>query len=135
MASTMEPLRRDPFSNDQGSYTPKISKHVPMLGTVSGVEEGDPMDMSQSSGVPVNPPTSSPEGDHAGDMLHSGSGELQVPNTNGTSMPAGAAATQPKIVQTAFIHKLYKYVKCTETMRNFVTDMTTACSKIKASNI
>ncbi|KAF1826788.1 uncharacterized protein K489DRAFT_303791, partial [Dissoconium aciculare CBS 342.82] len=103
--------RRDPFSNEQGGYTPKMSKHLPMLGTVSGVEEGDPMDMSQSSGIPVNPPTSSPEGDHAGDMLHSGPGELQVPHTNGTSMPAGAAATQPKIVQTAFIHKLYNMLE------------------------
>jgi hypothetical protein len=130
----MEPLRRDPFSNEQGGYTPKMSKHLPMLGTVSGVEEGDPMDMSQSSGIPVNPPTSSPEGDHAGDMLHSGPGELQVPHTNGTSMPAGAAATQPKIVQTAFIHKLYKYVNRPEAIRNLVTNMTVACSKIKASN-
>jgi hypothetical protein len=109
MASTMEPMRRDPFANDQGAYTPSMSKHIPMLGPVSHVEEGDPMDISRSSAAPVNPPTSSPEGDHTGDISHSGQGELQVPHTNGTSMPAGAASTQPKIVQTAFIHKLYKY--------------------------
>jgi hypothetical protein len=115
MASTMEPMRRDPFANDQGSYTPNMSKHATVLGPVSIVEEGDPMDMSRSSAAPGNPPTSSPEGDHAGDASHSGQGELQIPNTNGTSMPAGAASTQPKIVQTAFIHKLYKYARFTET--------------------
>jgi hypothetical protein len=110
----MEPMRRDPFANDQGGYASNMPKHVPMLGPVSGSEEGDPMDVSRSSAASGNPPTSSPEGDHAADMSQSGPGELQVPHTNGTSMPAGAAATQPKIVQTAFIHKLYKYVHYTE---------------------
>jgi len=55
--------------------------------------------------------TSSPELDHApgqngtyGDASHLPNG----PTTNGLSAAAATSSQQPKVVQTAFIHKLYK---------------------------
>lgn len=71
----------------------------------------------------VTPPTtamgppghgnSSPELEHStgqngnyGDLSHLHNG----PATNGLSAAAATSSQQPKVVQTAFIHKLYKYV-------------------------
>lgn len=54
---------------------------------------------------------SSPDGDRAGAVSTNGSGDAANPNSNGPNQTVGAAAAaqQPKVVQTAFIHKLYKY--------------------------
>jgi hypothetical protein len=69
------------------------------------------MDTSQSQGSSMGPPTlSSPNGDRA-EQTPPGQGEQQQQSVNGgSSQPVGAAAAaqQPKVVQTAFIHKLYK---------------------------
>jgi hypothetical protein len=56
---------------------------------------------------------SGPAGDRnsANQELHTnGDLEGKLPNGNGNPAPVGAAAAaqQPKVVQTAFIHKLYK---------------------------
>lgn len=69
---------------------------------------------STSTATATAPPAqSSPEGDQAGPSNTNGS--TDAGNSNSSSAPSqtiGAAATaqQPKVVQTAFIHKLYKYV-------------------------
>lgn len=49
---------------------------------------------------------------HAQSQLANGDSESNALNGNGSSAPAvgaAAAAQQPKVVQTAFIHKLYKW--------------------------
>lgn len=76
------------------------------------------MDVSHSSTGSMAPPTlSSPpvdrpaedsQGTH-NDQQQSQNNQQNAP-TNGGNQPVGAAAAaqQPKVVQTAFIHKLYK---------------------------
>lgn len=68
------------------------------------------MDVSQPQASPMGPPTSSPAGDRSGEQQQAQN--EQQSTQNGATQPTGAAAAaqQPKIVQTAFIHKLYKYV-------------------------
>lgn len=72
------------------------------------------MDVTTSTSVTMGPPVhSSPEMDtqgpssngNCGDVLHGQNGIT----TNGMSAAAATSAQQPKVVQTAFIHKLYKY--------------------------
>ena len=73
---------------------------------------GESMDVmppiTSSMGRPIH---SSPEmeqggiaNENFGDSTHAGPG----PNTNGLSAAAATSSQQPKVVQTAFIHKLYK---------------------------
>jgi hypothetical protein len=68
------------------------------------------MDITPSTIPSMGPPVlSSPVGDRNG--VNQISGGESDPATNGNSVPAigaAAAAQQPKVVQTAFIHKLYK---------------------------
>lgn len=57
---------------------------------------------------------SSPEnGEHGGMNNTNGSSETGNSNSAAPNQTIGAAAAaqQPKVVQTAFIHKLYKYVE------------------------
>ncbi|RMJ20865.1 Flocculation suppression protein [Aspergillus sp. HF37] len=99
----------------KGSFPPsadggpgRTRRNLPVLSS-SGQSSSEPMDVTPpASTASAQPPAhSSPDSDRA--------------NTNGTSEPtipnnapnqvvgAAAAAQQPKVVQTAFIHKLYKY--------------------------
>ena len=51
---------------------------------------------------------------HTQSLAQSTNGDLGNTSPNGTlasAVGAAAAAQQPKVVQTAFIHKLYKWVK------------------------
>jgi hypothetical protein len=78
------------------------------------------MDITPSTVPSMGPPVlSSPVGDRNG-TSQTTNGDSDVPSaTNGASTPAvgaAAAAQQPKVVQTAFIHKLYKWV-CTAFVR------------------
>lgn len=110
MASVEEPLGRSPFLATSTGYNPHTAKTtIPILPSAAApsIHPGDPMDTSQNSAM--GPPImSSPNGDRAVEQ------QLQMdsqPSTNGGSgQPLGAAAVaqQPKVVQTAFIHKLYK---------------------------
>lgn len=110
MASVGPALRRDPFASDsRGFGSPKAKKNIPILPSTLVGSGGDPMEVSQPQVSPMGPPTSSPTaGERAGEQQQAHS---ETPSTNGGSQPAvgaAAAAQQPKIVQTAFIHKLYK---------------------------
>ena len=74
---------------------------------------GDPMDIvtpTHSSAPPST--TKSPDADANGMNDRSGTASQNDRSADGFIMPAPAAAApavhQPKIVQTAFIHKLYK---------------------------
>lgn len=112
MASLGAPLRRDPFGSESRNYSPSSAKTTPTHLSAPGQSSGDAMDVSQSQASPMGPPTSSPGGgDRSGQQQQQGENDQQS-TSNGGSQPTGAAAAaqQPKIVQTAFIHKLYKYV-------------------------
>lgn len=72
------------------------------------------MEVNTQTQSSMGPPLSSPNGDRTQDQQQQGgqSTEQHAPTNGGPSHPVGAAAAaqQPKVVQTAFIHKLYKYV-------------------------
>lgn len=73
---------------------------------------GDPMDTTASTSAAMGPPAlSSPEVEQTGGLIGGSAGALDPmnPSQAGPGAALGAAA-QPKVVQTAFIHKLYKYV-------------------------
>lgn len=92
-------------------HTPKIQMSAP---------PDDPMDITTPTDSTARPSASkSPEEDANGadDGLNGGyttqpESQAQAQNNSSMTMPAPAAAAaavhQPKIVQTAFIHKLYK---------------------------
>jgi hypothetical protein len=82
--------------------------------TFAGVPDGRTRNLpvlssSGHSGMDITPP--SPAGAHGSPddrAMNNGDGNsLNPPNP---AIGAAAAAQQPKVVQTAFIHKLYKYV-------------------------
>jgi hypothetical protein len=112
MASVGPVLRTDPFGSDPRSRgSPGAKKNVHILSSAIG-SGGDPMDMSQAQVSPMGPPTSSPTGGERGGEQQQQAHNDTTATANGGSQqqPVGAAAAaqQPKIVQTAFIHKLYK---------------------------
>ncbi len=63
----------------------------------------------------VRPVHSTPDNDRTGaNSVTASNGSPEAGNSNnhatqGQAIGAAAAAQQPKVVQTAFIHKLYKY--------------------------
>lgn len=111
MATVGEPLGRSPFAASSSNYNPHIAKSIPILpsSAAASIHSSDPMDTSPNN-APMGPPMmSSPNGERMNEQH--GQGEQQQPTTNGGStqpISAAAAAQQPKVVQTAFIHKLYK---------------------------
>lgn len=127
MASVGEPLRRSPFALEHRSYEPPSTRAPPILSsaTAPGPRYGDPMDTSHPPQTTMGPPMLSQNAERQADHpqaeqhqhQHQGMG-MGVINGQvaGQSQPVGAAAAaqQPKVVQTAFIHKLYKSVE-----RNF----------------
>lgn len=112
-----ERARGSPFSSD--SDPRQTSRTVPLrqppIVTTSPPSPGDPMDVTTPTAA-MGPPTrtsedSEPNGinDHmgAGDQPSSGS----LAGGPNAAAAAAAGAQQPKVVQTAFIHKLYKYAQ------------------------
>ena len=68
------------------------------------------MDINPIQPAPMGPPLhGSPEGETGAGMVNGGSHEI-VQGAAGHVLSAAAATSsqQPKVVQTAFIHKLYK---------------------------
>ena len=97
---------RDPFAVDASQgLNSGLSKQLPILSTLMAGRP-DPMDLSQSQSTPMAPPVNSPQDDRPSDGP--AGADLQA-SLNGSALPVGAAAAaqQPKVVQTAFIHKLY----------------------------
>lgn len=118
----------------------------------------DPMDVSTSSATmaaPAPPARSSPDSDRAtgggaggaaaaSAAAGSGANGESGSSNNGPNQAIGAAAAaqQPKVVQTAFIHKLYKYARLLllldykekRKMREMMLTRT-VCWRIPVSNI
>ena len=114
MESTDERAQRSPFLSDPDSGHSNARtvpiRQTPILHTPVPPPE-DPMDVTPSSATMMAPPArTSPDSEANGlhDQTMMGdqpsSGSLAGPN----AAAAAAAGGQPKVVQTAFIHKLYK---------------------------
>ncbi|KAL0265239.1 Flocculation suppression protein [Diplodia seriata] len=74
----------------------------------NGGNQSEPDNSSQSSNQqPSSAPTSNATPAAANTTTNGNT------SSNGPGIGAAAAAQQPKVVQTAFIHKLYKYVNQT----------------------
>lgn len=86
---------RGPFSvsGDRQRNIPVLNSSVP----TADANRGDPMEVT----------TAAPDGDSS---MHNANGDNQshLNPSGGQTIGAAAAAQQPKVVQTAFIHKLYK---------------------------
>ena len=97
------------------------STNTPIIKTSAASPRGDPMDIS----TPTTDKRPHGNGIDSSDRYNNsssgeystGSAHSHTPTSSSTSMPApapvaaAAALHQPKIVQTAFIHKLYKYAQ------------------------
>ncbi|KAI9820217.1 MAG: hypothetical protein M1827_005839 [Pycnora praestabilis] len=126
-------------------------KNIPILpsSTVSSETlHGDPMEVTTPPSATMGPPmNSSPDIDHAGPshIGGSGSGDSGHMNNAGTGpmlgTSAAAATQQPKVVQTAFIHKLYNMledpniqhlISWSSSAESFVMSPSTEFSKVLA---
>lgn len=113
MASTA----RSPFLADSHQNR---HDNVPILplsskpgGAPSDVHHEDPMDLTPPAAPSMGPPNSSPEMDHTGGLVNGAYGEASLNGSaaNGLSAAAATSSQQPKVVQTAFIHKLYNMLE------------------------
>ncbi|KAF2663714.1 hypothetical protein BT63DRAFT_110374 [Microthyrium microscopicum] len=121
--ATTESMPRSAFPTDHIS---PHQKSIPILSSTSAsprvqlpstISEPDPMDITPTNNMSMPPPTSSPPNERHSDK--STNSDEGIPTTNGNmnghqmtvSVGAAAAAQQPKVVQTAFIHKLYNMLE------------------------
>lgn len=126
MATTIDSAPRNQLGSDRedimGARTIPIINQPPppIIKTTAPPDAGDPMDITTPTKESAPRGSSKSPGDEGGKDSTNGFGggsgsNEQSSNSNssaGNSMPAPAVAAaavhQPKIVQTAFIHKLYK---------------------------
>ncbi|KAF2280204.1 uncharacterized protein EI97DRAFT_114657 [Westerdykella ornata] len=120
MASAAE-LRPSPFQLDPPHHQ-TLHKSIPILPSSSTSSKATPprdmMDTTPSSVPSMGPPlltTTAPERIGAGQQTNGDNKDKDTGSaSNGASIPplgAAAAAQQPKVVQTAFIHKLYNMLE------------------------
>ncbi|KAK9414625.1 hypothetical protein SUNI508_11063 [Seiridium unicorne] len=122
MATAIESASRSPLGNDtahemMGARTVPIitsTTPTPTIKTSAPSPRGEPMDLTTpTDSSAAGSSSKSPDGDGS-DQNHASSGEQHL-TSNATTMPApaiaAAAVHQPKIVQTAFIHKLYNMLE------------------------
>ncbi|CAG8983577.1 hypothetical protein HYALB_00004596 [Hymenoscyphus albidus] len=122
MNITDERVQRGPFTSD-ASAAHRDPRTIPIIQTplvqTSVQSPGDPMEVTPPSSAMMAPPArTSPENDtngvqeqqhqHMGMNDQPSSGSLAGPNA---AAAAAAGAQQPKVVQTAFIHKLYNMLE------------------------
>ncbi|EON65377.1 hypothetical protein W97_04615 [Coniosporium apollinis CBS 100218] len=145
MASMADP-GRSPFSTD--AHGTGLYKSIPILPSSSTgsslTPPRDPMDVTPSGSTVMGPPLlSSPGADRNGGAHIPGCESEPVTNGNGgPAIGAAAAAQQPKVVQTAFIHKLYNMledqsiqhlISWSSTNESFVMSPSSEFSKVLAS--
>ena len=114
MSEHDESVRKSPFvvDADMESSTRTVPILTPTIQT-SAPSPGDPMDVTSPAMAAMGPPSrSSPEPEANGTHDHSLDEQGHAPSMLGpnAAVAAQAGSQQPKVVQTAFIHKLYKYV-------------------------
>ncbi|CAO1598463.1 Flocculation suppression protein [Xanthoria calcicola] len=110
---------QSPFMADSHQHRHGTVPILPSSRTGGGhpaeTSNGEPMDLTPPASTTMGPPNSSPELDHSGgpvngmygDALHGHGGA----GLNGLSAAAATSSQQPKVVQTAFIHKLYNMLE------------------------
>lgn len=107
---------RSPFAGDPQQNL--ANRNVPILpsSTRQSDNAGEPIDLTPPASASMGPPghiNSSPEDDHGGPLSNGNYGDATHTHNgthgNGLSAAAATSSQQPKVVQTAFIHKLYKY--------------------------
>lgn len=108
-----EGAARSPFSGESHyNGGPRIIPILPSSTTIQEPPHPDRMEVTPPTSAPMGPPmNSSPDMDQAGVSNHAVHTEgAHLPNGSANALSAAAAASsqQPKVVQTAFIHKLYK---------------------------
>ncbi|MCJ1472760.1 hypothetical protein MMC13_001409 [Lambiella insularis] len=110
-------MARSPFPGDSGHYGGQ--RHIPILPsstTSTNFSQSDVMDVTSPASTVMGPPVnSSPEMEHEGsnNMTNHGESAPTANGVNGGNLSASAVASsqQPKVVQTAFIHKLYNMLE------------------------
>lgn len=129
-------MGRSPFSGDpqqNGGH-----RNVPILpSSIKPVEptNEEPMDITPTVSAVMGPPGhGSPEMDTAAPLGNGNYAEtthMQNGTTgNGMSAAAATSSQQPKVVQTAFIHKLYKSMTHDFT-HSLIADANTVCWKTR----
>ena len=121
------------------SFRPPTTRTLPILSSSSANanrSSPDKMDVSQPPQVaPMGPPQSSPNGERQSEQNQAEhQGQNGQNGASGQLVGAAAAAQQPKVVQTAFIHKLYKSVSRLITFNAAKADLTTVCWRIRPSS-
>jgi hypothetical protein len=113
MATATESPQRHILSTD-GPADQLLTRIVPIPTPkiqMSAPSPGEPMEITTPTSTSVTAPSKSPEPEVNGDRSKNSS-PTEPSSTDSMTMPAppaaAAAVHQPKIVQTAFIHKLYK---------------------------
>ncbi|RDI88663.1 hypothetical protein Vi05172_g1035 [Venturia inaequalis] len=146
MATTTESLHRGPFDTGSDHYATSRHKSIPIHPSSSAsphMSSTEPMDVAPAAPTAtMGPPLlNSPVAER---QTSNGSSEPTI-TLNGSSTPAvgaAAAAQQPKVVQTAFIHKLYNMLEDTSiahliswsnTNESFVMSPSTEFSKVLSS--
>lgn len=121
MASVAE-ARRSPFAPDL--HNANLHKSIPILPSSSSTlaPPRDPMDITPTPPSTMGPPalncasferngtasSQSQSQSQSHSQTANGDSGNTSPNGSAPAVGAAAAAQQPKVVQTAFIHKLYK---------------------------
>ena len=125
-----------PASGDlQQNGASKVTQVVSTSPESASPLQGDPMDITPTATNSMGPPVnSSPEVDpHTIIPNGTSSDNSDTPtNQQGNSLTAAAAtsSSQPKMVNTAFIHKLYKYGRIILWTKRG-TDVGVACWRIQ----
>lgn len=115
-------MNGDRYQHHAEHQRPNFEKPIPIISSPSLAHKtpqppprnDDAMDVSPAGPAPMGPPPllTSTSSKSASSTATAGAGAGgNEPAVNGSSAPptgAAAATQQPKVVQTAFIHKLYK---------------------------
>ena len=130
-------MGRSPFQGDpqqNGGH-----RNIPILPSTTKSNEnihGDPMELTPPTSAMGPPVHSSPEMDHQGGpngTYGDGSHGHNGPAANGLSAAAATSSQQHKVVQTAFIHKLYKLVNVAVPLSFHELTVEIVCSRTPAS--
>jgi hypothetical protein len=112
MDPTVERAQRSPFLSDPdpGQTARTVPILQPPILQTSAPSPTDPMEVTPPATATMGPPTRTSEendtnGTHENMGMGDHTGSLAGPNA---AAAAATGAQQPKVVQTAFIHKLYK---------------------------
>ncbi|PKX93266.1 HSF-type DNA-binding domain protein [Aspergillus novofumigatus IBT 16806] len=151
MSNLADPPSRNTFTAGSADAPGKTRKLTVLPSSIpsSAQSTGDSMEVTPPASTttgPAPPAHSSPDSDRAGANTANSNGSVETGNMNNTPMSnqaigAAAAAQQPKVVQTAFIHKLYNMledpsiqhlISWSSTNDSFVMSPTSEFSKVLA---